>query len=665
MLITRPLFAIAFAALLLGSTASSGKINEAPSGSSKSQLWSDLEATTPKLQRQRALYLRAQAALSEGKIDDFTKLGAELKDYPLYPYLLFAHHSREVSHVGAESIHAFLKIHSDSPLAGQLRLHWLRHLKSEERWRQFLDIFDPQIADIELQCTRALAYLHSGNKGKGVTLGLRLWTQGHSLPQNCDPLFQRLIDGGHIDEDSAWRRYLLALSNHRYNLAHYALGFIHSPDKKTLAKSYLQVHQNPELLGEYHRFAQPAAEQSGFVAHAIRDLSIDNPMAALKHWRHYRQALQLEAEGELVAALAKSLFSAGQSQAGTQLLIEAIDSAPLSILEWRLRALVKDRDWQEVIRWIDTVPATVRQQSRWSYWRARALELSGEDRGDEIDKLYRQLAKERSFYGFLASEKLNTPYQMQHQPIVVEAEALYKLASLPPFQRVRELLYHQDFTAAQREWRHALKGREASHWLVAAKLATLWDWPSQAIHSMIEAAYWHDIDIRFPRPFMDQFMLRGRTSDIPVHLLLALSRQESAFNPQVTSPAGAMGLMQLMPSTARETARRLKVPYRGPATLYDPNNNIHLGTSYYRLMLDRFGNNRILATAAYNAGPRRVDHWLRDTAGEQSFDAWIETIPFTETRNYVQSVLAFSIIYAHHLGLDKTMLSTEEQNRLL
>ena len=139
----------------------------------------------------------------------------------------------------------------------------------------------------------------------------------------------------------------------------------------------------------------------------------------------------------------------------------------------------------------------------------------------------------------------------------------------------------------------------------------------------------------------------------------------SALAQDAQSHAGARGLMQLMPATARQTARKNGIRYRGSRDLYEPEVNVSLGSRYYREMLERFDNNRILATAAYNAGPHRVQRWLEETGGQLPFDAWIETIPFRETRNYVQNVLAFSMVYAHHLENNARILSPQEKQRSL
>jgi len=154
--------------------------------------------------------------------------------------------------------------------------------------------------------------------------------------------------------------------------------------------------------------------------------------------------------------------------------------------------------------------------------------------------------------------------------------------------------------------------------------------------------------------------LAAHKTKMDANLIYAVARQESAFSEKARSSAGAMGLMQLMPSTAKQTARKAGVPYKRN-DLYSANTNVHLGSQYLNQLLQKYDGNRILATAAYNAGPHRVNKWLKDK-GDINFDVWIETIPFKETRGYVQNVLAYSVIYAHRLGKSGTMITEKEAN---
>lgn len=110
------------------------------------------------------------------------------------------------------------------------------------------------------------------------------------------------------------------------------------------------------------------------------------------------------------------------------------------------------------------------------------------------------------------------------------------------------------------------------------------------------------------------------------------------------SSAGAMGLMQLMPETGRSTARSYNIPLRRTSQLLQPEKNIRIGSSYLKKMYQRFNNNMVLATAAYNAGPHRVDRWL-PKKGSMDAALWAESIPFSETRKYVRGVLAFTTVF--------------------
>ena len=148
-------------------------------------------------------------------------------------------------------------------------------------------------------------------------------------------------------------------------------------------------------------------------------------------------------------------------------------------------------------------------------------------------------------------------------------------------------------------------------------------------------------------------------------LLFALARQESAFDASATSPAGAMGLMQVMPATAKGTARKYKIPYRKSSQLHDPETNIAIASHYYEELLKRYNGSRILASAAYNAGPSRVAQWLNKSDGKLPFDIWIEVIPYRETRAYVRNILMYSIIYSRKIGERAPLLMQDEIFRLL
>jgi soluble lytic murein transglycosylase len=282
-----------------------------------------------------------------------------------------------------------------------------------------------------------------------------------------------------------------------------------------------------------------------------------------------------------------------------------------------------------------------------------------------LQEMTASLAKERDFYGFLASEKLDKEYSLNHNPVLIDETRITSIKLQPAMQRARELFFHRDALDANREWLQASSNFIFEDWLAAAIIASQWQWHDKAIASLGRAKYWDDIEIRFPLAYTDIIDKSAQKTGLDSYLILALARQESAFNPMATSSAGAMGLMQLMPATAKGTARKYKLPYKKRAQLHSPEINVPIASQYYLSLLERYDNNRILASAAYNAGPRRVDQWLNKSAGKLPFDIWIELIPYSETRSYVRNILMYSIIYSRKMGLTPPMLQRDEKLRLL
>ena len=189
-------------------------------------------------------------------------------------------------------------------------------------------------------------------------------------------------------------------------------------------------------------------------------------------------------------------------------------------------------------------------------------------------------------------------------------------------------------------------------------LAHNWGWHSRAISTVAAAGEFDDLNIRYPLPWREDFENHAKTAGIPDSWAYGVARSESLFMRDVRSSAGAIGLMQLMPATGKSTAREISLPYAGLTTLTDSASNIRLGTWYLGKMYARFSNNRVLATAAYNAGPHRVEDWLPAT-GTLDARIWIENIPFNETRGYVRRVLTDEAIFHWRLTGELRRISSE------
>jgi soluble lytic murein transglycosylase len=295
-----------------------------------------------------------------------------------------------------------------------------------------------------------------------------------------------------------------------------------------------------------------------------------------------------------------------------------------------------------VLEHIAAMPAEEAQREEWRYWQAIAFEKTGQEQAAQ-DRLA-PLARERDYHGFLAADILSWPYVMNNRPLGYSAEELEAVRRLPGMVRARELLLADLLTEARREWLHAIADFDAQRLKVAAVLANEWGWHDNAILTVARSSDYNDLALRFPVDHSEDVLRYAGANRLDPGHVFAVIRTESAFNKDARSGAGALGLMQLMPATGLSTARKYRIPLASTKSLYEPEQNIRIGTAYLKQVMEQFEDNVVLASAAYNAGPHRVNRWLPDEE-EQDAGSWVAAIPFDETRKYVQRILAYAAIY--------------------
>jgi soluble lytic murein transglycosylase len=293
------------------------------------------------------------------------------------------------------------------------------------------------------------------------------------------------------------------------------------------------------------------------------------------------------------------------------------------------------------------MPPDERDAEEWRYWRAVALKEIGQVNAAKSG--FERLALERSYYGFLAADELGRPYAFLHNALIVDEKELESLGNRHELIRARELFLVGLDGRGRSEWDAAVAYFTEPQKAHAAVLADRWGWHSRAISAAASIGEYDDLSLRYPLPFRDTFEEHASNARIATTWAYGIARSESLFMRDIRSSAGAIGLMQLMPATGRTVAGEINLPYVGLDTLTDPIANIRLGTAYLGQMATRYGGNQVLATAAYNAGPHRVDRWVPDRG---SIDAriWIENIPFNETRSYVRRVMAADTIFHWRLN---------------
>jgi soluble lytic murein transglycosylase len=287
------------------------------------------------------------------------------------------------------------------------------------------------------------------------------------------------------------------------------------------------------------------------------------------------------------------------------------------------------------------MPPALAAQPRWRYWRARAIGANG---GTEAAALYAEIASSRDYYGYLAADRIHRAYDLNIRPTPDDAALQALLAAEPGLIRAHALFDCDMTDDAVAEWSAALAASPPPLKVQAAHLASRWGWYAQAIATLAQADNWDDVPMRYPRPFTGVIADASKLTQVPADWILAVIRQESLFRKDALSRADARGLMQMQPATATAVAKRWRFPVPSRDSLFDPQTAVPLGAAYLHELLDRYGNQLDLSLAAYNAGPLSVARWMPSRPIDA--DIWIENIPYTETRGYVQHILEHIVAFA-------------------
>ena len=332
-------------------------------------------------------------------------------------------------------------------------------------------------------------------------------------------------------------------------------------------------------------------------------------------------------------------------------------SQSTSLVERRVRMALGLGDRRGLNTWLARLPMEAKEKDEWRYWQADLLLERGRD--DEAKDILRSLMQQRGFYPMVAAQRLGEEYRFRIDKAPANLDPA--LTSGPEMARVRELMYWNMDNTARSEWANLVTSKTKDQQAQLARYAFNQNWWDLSVQATIAGKLWDQLEERFPLAYNDLFTRYISGKDIPQSYAMAIARQESAWNPKAGSPVGARGLMQIMPGTATHTVSMFSIPgYSGPSQLLDPEMNINIGTSYLQYVYQQFGNNRIFASAAYNAGPGRVRTWRGNSGGRIDAVAFIESIPFSETRGYVKNVLSYDAYYRYFMGQKETLLSDAE-----
>ena len=414
---------------------------------------------------------------------------------------------------------------------------------------------------------------------------------------------------------------------------------------------------NPRRYLDKTKFENASKGRRLAALYALQKLAKQSPQMAYTRWEHIANNFSEEEQ---------RYFFGWQGCAGAQahderalLWFSVAGDAALNPkqLAWRTRAALRMQNWREVWESINAMSPQQQNEGVWRYWKGRALKMLG--RPAEAEALFINLSREYNFYGQLAAEELGAAPGAgvgvaSYQPSDAEVTAIQ---ALPAIQRTL-LLYRLDMRAeAAKEWAWATRNFSDRLLLIAAEIARRNEMYDRSINAADRTVQLHDFNLRYPAPYRENMQENLHKHGLEEAWVYGLMRQESRFAIKAKSDAGAAGLMQIMPDTARWVARQIGLKGYRKGLIHQLDMNIKLGTFYMKTVSHQFADNPVLASAAYNAGPTRAKQWC----GPQPLEGaiYIETIPFDETRDYVKKVMSNTIYYSKVFG--QTSLSLKQR----
>ncbi len=607
---------------------------------------------------QRAQYDRAQSLIDDNQIEQARAVRQEILDYPLTPYLDYRLFLRELDNATPTEVEAFIKEYQTFPFSTRIRAPYLDALYKNKDW-QSISVFQTQEpVGQSYQCIYYRAKFELGDTEAAFKGAEKLWLNGNSIADQCDVLLQAWDDAGLRSDEDVLARMLLAFEARNSNMMRYLAKQPKTSAAELQAKTMLGLFNSPQNVGTFAKKAKPTDFNRQQAKLGLEKLARSDVDKAQALYDGVIANLKFSEKGaQKIADYIAFRLTRTESEELAQWRDSVVEkSSDRPLIETRARLAVQNQEWEQVLFWISQLSEKVQTHKRWTYWRARSeIELGMVKEGK--DRLASILG-ERNFYSVAAANALKVPIEYPTSEIALDKDLI------APYQnalsRIEELIALDKITAAKSEWRYLLGNVNKEKRTMLAKYASTKRWHHLSVTASIQAKMWDMFNVRFPIAHRWWFDFYGKKHSVSPVTMLSLARQESALDIEAQSPVGARGLMQIMPATAKATAKKFKIDYQGPNELYKVQKNIEIGSQYLGSLLEQYDNNRIFAFAAYNAGPSRVKTWRERTQGSVDVYSFIESIPFKETRGYVQNILMFETYYRDIMGVDGSFLTDAE-----
>jgi soluble lytic murein transglycosylase len=548
-----------------------------------------------------------------------------------------------------DEVRAFLRKYAGTYQEDRLRNDWLLLLGQVRDWQTFMAEY-PSFRMNDDREVRCYSLLTDHNATGAAIAGQieTLWLAQRDADDGCALAAEELLKARKMKPDVAWQRARVGMEVGRQSVVTQAVGLL-NPDWTNKVKT---IFSGPaRYLDEKHTALLPRTKE--LVTLGLIRLAADDPAAAAEQIGKLRWRTQLtQEERSYVWGVIGKRAAQRLSDDAPAYFANAQDKyLHPDHLEWKVRAALRAGKWDQVLDATAAMDETQRLDPTWIYWRARALNMPGRSAADraQATQLFESIASVRGFYEQLAMEELGRKITVPPAPPALTDKEKEEVRTDPALVRSIYAINMGLRSEGDREWNYVVRlhdpgGMNDRGLLAAADLACAREDWKNCINTSERTRAFIAFDQRFPMPLHDAVLSRAKEIGLDPAYVYGLIRQESRFLMDARSGVGASGLMQVMPATARWTAKKIGLTGFTPSQINDRDTNITIGTAYLKLALDDFGGSMPLAAAAYNAGPGRPRNWRNGPVLEAAI--WAENIPFNETRDYVKKVLSNTTNYA-------------------
>ena len=592
--------------------------------------------------------LRARAAYDKKNEIALTQYVQQLQnqDYILAPYADYWLMLLRLEEADNQTVLDFLNTYSDYPFADRMRGEYLKKLAKKQDWPAFAEEYpNYHLEDAAVACYAAESNAINGDVSL-LESAKPLWMQAKEQPVTCNNLYNSMQAANILTENDIWDRFRLAAAEGRVSLAK-AIAKRNQNFDSTQYKLIDKAYASPTVLLNKKMASFKTRLGREVNLFALGRIAKTDSQQALSNFYKVENLMLPEDKSYFYGRLA--LQAAQRQEPEAVAWFQKAEETTLNKeqLAWYVRSALRQKNWPSVIKAVAKMDDTQKQEGAWRYWKARALKATGQ--ALEANGLFAKLSTERHFYGWLAQEEL-TDY-ISAPPVYYKAtdEQVNEIALTQAFMRVDALQRLDLRWEAKSEWAFATQNFDDMQLLAAAEFASRKKWYDLAIITADKTTTTHDFAQRYPIPYRDLMKPAASAQGVDEAWVYGITRQESRFMHYAKSGVGAAGLMQLMPATAKWAAPRAGISHYNGSMIHDLDTNIALGTYYMSHTLEIFNGQEVMATAAYNAGPSRAKKWAANFPLEGAIYA--ESIPFSETRSYVQKVMANAHLYAQRLGL--------------